>query len=397
MADGGLTAFEQAVRGALDSLGRDALEKPKWFIGAVADLYDPDSHEMTVLYAHCGEELLWPFAKAAEAGATDALGRAARRAELWLRDVRRVNAKDAHVVAWAIAGALGWTGADAVGNAFSSQDPSQVFLRRSSGVSDALPYPRVIGVSPRSHVADYSWAQLKAIARAIAAAEGDEEGFSIAKKYHLVSTDGKLQGDARPVSLKDGTLAHVRILGFRHDELADGGRAGITFEFADVSTTRRMNTENTNGGGWEASEMRAWLNSDFLALLPEDLRVCEEAVRKRTNNRGHVEKEGDTSVVTPTFDKLWLLSVGEVYGEVPSVWYSSATYDAEGTQYQLYADQCVITSDYGFCKKDGAVSWWWLRSPSAYNGSVFHHVSSDGDWFGSFAGCVDGVSPGFCF
>lgn len=42
---------------------------------------------------------------------------------------------------------------------------------------------RVAGVGPQPGVADYSWTQLKAIARTIAAAGDDAEGLSIAKEY----------------------------------------------------------------------------------------------------------------------------------------------------------------------------------------------------------------------
>ena len=199
---------------------------------------------------------------------------------------------------------------------------------------------------------------------------------------------------------KDKTKAHVRILGFRHDELAGGGKSGISFEFAGVPTTHRMNARRTNAGGWEGSEMRGWLNSSFLGLLPGDLRAVVAAARKRTNNRGEVA-ENDTACVTTTEDRLWLLSMPEVYGRLSSqngnVPWSPITYDAEGAQYQLYADKGVSTVSYASCKKRGANSWWWLRSPCAVDADGFLFVYGDGDWNWNFASYGWGVSPGFCF
>ncbi|MDO4805884.1 MAG: DUF6273 domain-containing protein [Coriobacteriales bacterium] len=256
----------------------------------------------------------------------------------------------------------------------------------------------------RSGVADYSWVELKRIARAIAAAKDDAEGLRIAGRYHLVDEDGKLRGDEKPLALADGTKTSVRILGFRHDQRAMGGKAGISFEFANVPIGHAMNPERTNKGGWEESEMRKWLNSGFLALMPADIRHLAEPAKKRTNNVGEIETNNDTSVVSETIDRLWLLSVSEVYGKLSSQkknrpW-SSATYDAEGTQYQLYTDKGVSTKSYSSCiKKDnrGADSWWWLRSPYAYSSDSFHIVFSVGVWSIWDADYDDGVSPGFCF
>ena len=147
--------------------------------------------------------------------------------------------------------------------------------------------------------------------------------------------------------------------------------------------------------------MRAWLNDEFLSLLPSDLRNFIVPVGKMANNVGKVKREGNTSVVTSATDKLWLLSSTEVYGtlseQTSNMPWSAATYDAEGTQYQLYADQGVSTTNYDYCKKGGASSWWWLRSPRTNFSDGFRLVLSDGGWLGNDANSDGGVSPGFCF
>jgi hypothetical protein len=225
-------------------------------------------------------------------------------------------------------------------------------------------------VEPRTSIAAYSWDELKSIARKVAAASCRTEGLTIARAYRLVDDEFRLNGDTKGVVLEDGTTAKVRILGFCHDELADGsGRAGISFEFADVPMRRRMNADWTNEGGWHESEMRDWLNSVFWDMLPQDLSSNIVEVEKKTHYTEWDAPRGPERHVTGTFDRLWLLSMAEVYGRlsvrrrnVPS---HAAIYDAEGTQYQLYSDHDVSVDNYEFCEKRGANSLWWLRSPYA--------------------------------
>ena len=280
---------------------------------------------------------------------------------------------------------------------FSEAEAFTILYHTQDVVLRTLPpfYGSSCGVPVRERLAEYTWDELKSLSQIISAMGSDKEGLAIAKGYGLADISGRLRGDTKPVTLADGTKASVRVAGFRHDTLVSGGVAGITFEFADVPAEHSMNEKHKNAYGWKWSAMREWLNADFLALLPSGLRELVEPARKRTNNRGKVE-EGDKSCVTETEDSLWLLSVSEVYG---SLWLETSwasTYHAEGTQYQLYADKGVMTSDHGFCMKGGAGSWW-LRSPNANYSGSFLFVNDDGDWVPyKSAGDAGGVSPGFC-
>lgn len=285
---------------------------------------------------------------------------------------------------------------------FSSKDELCRELLKAEVLRTCLSSEDEVGeVARRATFAEYSWAELKSLSRAIAAAGSNAEGLGIAKAYGLVDKDGKLRGDTKGLVLTDGTASKARILGFRHDGLAGGGRAGISFEFADIPMVHRINADWTNEGGWVKSEMRTWLNGEFLAKLPEDLRQLLDATVKMTNNEGLARSENDISAVTKTEDRLWLLSMSEVYGNLvhqsSNVPRYQKVYDAEGSQYQLYTDKHVSTTNYGFCKKRGADSWWWLRSPLAYGPDRFRCIGFDGDWYGGNTDRSGGVSPGFCF
>ena len=295
-----------------------------------------------------------------------------------------------------------------------------------------------VPVPVRASVNDYSWAELKAISNKIAAAGSQEAALAVAKGYNLVGSDGKLTGDeCKTITVRghydisegwvdSGTSqAQVQILGFYHDNLASGGKAGITFGFKDIVGWHEFNSydydtelftyaDGTTGeegiaGGWANSQMRSWLNSDFYATLPADLKAQIVAVQKMTNNKGHVDSE-DPSVVSATTDKVWLLSMSECYGVLSAqsedlAPYYPATYDPEGTQYQLYSDNGVNVSDSerSFLAKSfpGNLSGsdWWLRSPNCHSHDYFHGIRGaniPGYWYNDDADYANGVSPGFC-
>ena len=257
----------------------------------------------------------------------------------------------------------------------------------------------LLGPVVKNSVNDYSWSNLQAISNQIASAPSDDEGLKIAEKYHLCSADGKLDGSQKKdVTLTDGTQTSVVISGFRHDDRSDGkGKAGITFIFGDAISHQSMNSSDTNSGGWEQSQMRSWLSSDGMALLPDDLRKDVVTVSKLTNNTGETKS---TSSVTATDDALWLYSYNELSGDY-SNWESMYseyvdTFKAEGTTYQLFTDtdndNSVHVRNY-----QGQSYGWWERSPSPLNSDDFRNVSTDGgpDYDLNASRSI-GVVPGFC-
>ncbi len=161
---------------------------------------------------------------------------------------------------------------------------------------------------------DYTWGELSDIASQIAQADSSDAAVEIAEGYGLCRAGGALNGSqAKSFQLADGTWARAQVIGFRHDDRADGsGKAGITFITVDCVAEHAMNDTETNSGGWEASQMRSWMNSELLGQLPEDLRSVLVPVAKMTNNVGATE---DPASVTATGDSLWLPSMVEIVGE----------------------------------------------------------------------------------
>jgi hypothetical protein len=191
-------------------------------------------------------------------------------------------------------------------------------------------------------------------------------------------------GMTKTIVLKNGFTVVIEVLGVAHDDLPDGGKASVTFGFRDLFGTddnggRVMHTEYTNKGGWEKSEMRAYLNGDFFCLLPDDLTAEIVPVVKYTATSG----KGKVESVT---DKVFLPSEVEVFG-TPK--YSK---EGEGEQYALFKDWKNRVKGYA----DGGYGrWWWLRSPYSGSSSTFCYVSSNGNYYGNSANYAYGVSP--CF
>ena len=219
----------------------------------------------------------------------------------------------------------------------------------------------------RDSVNEYSWAELSSISAEIAQAPDDEKALAIAVSYHLAASDGTLDGSqAKEIELANGSRTRALIAGFNHDERVGGGKAGITFVFADAVALRPMNNMGIDSdlserggvyGGWTASDLRGWLNGDFERELPSDLRAALADVLKTSCVVSQEETYGSDmvdqsteSLVEQSADKLWIPALAElsgVSGETEAASDSpewTAPLRAEGSQYQLFAD-CAVVED----------------------------------------------------
>lgn len=163
---------------------------------------------------------------------------------------------------------------------------------------------------------------------------------------------------------------------------------GFVLEFADIITTRKMNSTNTNVGGWPATSMRTYVNNDIYNALPSELK---NGIIDTTVVSGH--GSSDSANFTST-DKLYLLSTKEVWGSNPGG-YDTAT--AETRQLDYYKAQGVTTSNYGGAIKryNGSNSYWWLRAATSNTSYAFYNVITTGDWDNNYAYNTYGVAPAF--
>ena len=172
---------------------------------------------------------------------------------------------------------------------------------------------------------------------------------------------------------------------------------GFVLEFADIITTHVMNSTNTNVGGWPASEMITYVNSDIYNALPTALK---NAIIDTTVVSGHGSTSGETNFTST--DKLYLLSTHEVWEDVDGntsdgIDYYDTAYN-NTRQLDYYAGLNITTSSYsGAIKRyNGSNSPWWLRAANSSYASGFSNVNSTGSWIsGRYVYTPYGVSPAF--
>lgn len=196
-------------------------------------------------------------------------------------------------------------------------------------------------------------------------------------------------GDEKTISLTTGEQVTLVILGFDHDDLTGGGKAGMTIGMKNLlATTYRMNATATNEGGWDESEMRTSTMATLLSQLPSDLQGVIKQVNKKATAGG-----ASTSITTSA-DKLWLLAEVEVDGT------TSAGYADEGEQYEYWKtvkDGTVAADRIKYLSNgSGSAIGWWLRSPSVSDSTYFRAFASSGGVGINSANGARGVSFGFC-
>lgn len=231
-------------------------------------------------------------------------------------------------------------------------------------------------------------------------------------------------GDRKQVTL-NGTVGsctfsnystYAFIIGFNHNSSREGSNkihfqlaktalsGGTDICFTDSSYNSsgssaafRMNTSNTNSGGWEDSYMRNSIcgtsktstSGRFMGAIPSALRNALKSVTKYTDNTGNASTS--SSAVTATTDYIFLLSEYEVFGSC------SIANSNEASRQQQYAYYSAGNSKvkYRHTSTSSAASWW-LRSASRNYSDYFACVYTSGYVNYTSAHYSLGVAPGFC-
>ena len=219
-------------------------------------------------------------------------------------------------------------------------------------------YPFTVG----NDLESTTWADISSISE-----------LGLAQQYFKV-------GDQKSITV-NGVKYQTRIIGFNHDNLTSGGKAGITFQMVDcLNTTYNMESSNINTNGWLNCAMRkTHLRTTIWGQLESSLKSVIKTVNK-------LASAGNQSATIQTAqDTLFLLSEVEIFGKVT---YSKA---GEGSQYAYYA-----AGNSTIKKVNGSANYWWGRSPRGSSTGYFCDVHSGGTANASNASYTFGVSFGFC-
>lgn len=194
-------------------------------------------------------------------------------------------------------------------------------------------------------------------------------------------------GDEKTITLTTGEEVTLVILGFDHDDKADGsGKAGITFGMKNLLATKYpMNSSNTNVGGWDSSAMRTETMATLLSLLPADLRAVIKPVSKKATSGNK------STAITTSTDSLFLFSDVELDGT------TTAGYADEGEQYEYWKTRNTANDRIKkLSNGSGSADNWWLRSPYTSGATGFRCVNYDGYVTSYRANYSCGVCFGFC-
>lgn len=157
-----------------------------------------------------------------------------------------------------------------------------------------------------------------------------------------------------------------------------------------------MNSDATNSGGWNSSQMRtnicgtslASYSGTIIAVIPAALRAIIKSVTKYTDNTG---ASSDASAVTATTDYFFLLAEYEVFGTISR---GNPNESSKQAQYSYYSAGNSKVK-YNHSATSTAVVWW-LRSPFAGSSTYFTLVIPDGTVSNDNAHYSIGFAPGFC-
>ena len=150
-----------------------------------------------------------------------------------------------------------------------------------------------------------------------------------------------------------------------------------------MATTKQHHTSNTNAGGWNASDIRTYLNGAFLSMLPADLQevISAKPVKATIGSQSNTLQTAE--------DKIWLLTEKEVFGGITN---SGSSENAVNRQYPIFTDNASRVRTQG---ANGSAVLVWLASPSVSSSTYFCIVSTSGAPGNSYASYSYGVLP--CF
>ena len=177
--------------------------------------------------------------------------------------------------------------------------------------------------------------------------ENDWETIQKVVSAGKVAEAGWSVGDTKTLTI-NGAEQTATLIGLDHD----GENTATFMIMSNINNGDGyvMNgSSESNIGGWEASEMRAWLNSDIYNNMSNKDYIKE--VTKMTDNVGYSGQENE---VTATSDKVFLLSVIETglqdQAEGDFDYPYMDAIKAEGTTYEWFTNNSLR-------------DFFWLRSP----------------------------------
>ena len=134
----------------------------------------------------------------------------------------------------------------------------------------------------------------------------------------------------------------MEIIGFNHDDLSTGGKAGITFGMSDLMAQRRqINSYTAYAPNFPETDMGVWLNGTLYNGIQSDLRSVIKSVKKNSRD-----------IISDI--KIFLFSCQEIVG------YNEDASSVEGSRYAGFSS--ISDTRKRYANGTGDYDEWWTRS-----------------------------------
>lgn len=198
--------------------------------------------------------------------------------------------------------------------------------------------------------------------------DGLAESIAIGEGARVISV-----GDKIPVELKNGekiSLVAVHANPYWENSMA--------FSFEDcLNDEHDMNSSGRYNNGYETCDMRKYITKEVFKLLPDELAAV---IQPRT-----IQQKPYDGQMHQFTDKLWLLSQVEVFGLEREEYRGIDIGDIQFDYFKIQKNRIKTLR--------GQPYWYWLRTPSASDGSIVRFVNTDGSLNSSYAYDSYGVAP----
>lgn len=227
------------------------------------------------------------------------------------------------------------------------------------------------------------WNIMKEIAKAISEASGSINTNTIGSVY--VNNSNKWAYKITPGNTITVNNHLYAVMGFNNFALTNqenyGGThttAGLTFGAVDCVTSAKMNSTNTNSGGWGECLMRTSTMPTLQSGMPDTLAQVKVP---------YVDSKNQSTILYSD-DYMFLPAEQEVFGNNS---YSPVREANALTQFAYYKNGGTKIKSFS-----GSAVYWWLRSVLYYSSADFCYVTAAGYATDDAVSPSLGAAPCFC-
>ena len=168
---------------------------------------------------------------------------------------------------------------------------------------------------------------------------------------------------------------------------------GTVIEFVDIVALRQLTSTRTNDGGWKATPLVTWVNSDLYDKLHSDLKSVIIPTYPIVSGSGSGGNSPDITSTDTTINKLYLLSGREVGFDLSYDNKKDVTTDTRTLDYYLTIEKNSQRIKYDL---GGEIRRWWLRTPYSGHDARFYGIYETGTYgFDYGTDNSTGVAPAF--